>query len=104
MPEELSWYESLGSDREESFYTEERCSRRVNKLGVGVVLDCIKNKKSFAVEYEEDGNITFYQNCRLLERGYRGQAIEIECSAGKKTLQLKQILRSAYTIEELLTD
>lgn len=103
MPEELSWYESLKSNREESFYTEEMCGK-ANYFGCGIVLDCIKNEKSFAVEYSEDGKSVCYINCRVIPNTYRRDCVMVECNAGEKTLFFNKIIRSAYTPEELLAD
>jgi len=105
LPEDLSWYEELyEKDREESsFSTERQCSINGN-----VWLDCLKNGKTFYAEYREDGGTVFYEECRILPRGYSAEGgtfrLEVECRQGRKTLFSDRILRSCYTAEELAAD
>ena len=102
MPEDLKWYESLGSS-EHSFHTEEMCSRVMN-TGSSVLLDCIKNGKSFCLEQDEH----VYQNCQVIEGSYKFDngcpQVDVECSAGRITVYIRRVIRSAYTIEELCAD
>lgn len=97
LPEDLSWYERLKKTDEQSFYSEVRCSSNQN-----VVLDCIKNGKSFYVEYACEAGRRLYSQCTFVPRTYTGDSIEIESSEGRVRLSLANIVRSAYTAEELM--
>ena len=100
--EDLSWYESLESERTDSFYTEKKCST-INNSGTAVVMYCIKNEKKFFVEYQEtEDNVVYYKDCVVDGYGEDGKSIIVTCSAGKKELILSKILKSAHTVEELL--
>ncbi len=99
LPEDLSWYEGLEKEDEDTFYTERRCSVDGN-----VWLDCLKNEKPFCVEYQEAEGPVIYTNCRFTgKRGRRDQewTMEIQCDQGRKTLVESRVLRSCYTLEEL---
>lgn len=100
LPEDLSWYENLrkkDEKNEEYFYSEYRCSSNKN-----VFLDCIKNEKSFCVEYDGENGICLYNNCVFIPKSYQGESIEVNCNKGKVKLYFAKILRSTYTAEELL--
>jgi hypothetical protein len=99
LPEELNWYERL-EEKADSFSSERECAVR----GANMV-DFIKNDRSFFVEYRtEDGDV-IYDDCRCVHGSYEpkeeGYVIEVDCRQGRKRLDSGQILRSAYTPEEL---
>ncbi len=102
MPEDLGWYESL-EPCGDSFSSETQCSVSGN-----VWLDCMKNDKPFFAEYQEDNKTVFYKNCRFVPGSYRatntGIVFNVECDDGLRTIESDRIIRSAYTIEELLAD
>ncbi len=102
LPEDLSWYETL-EEKTDSFYTERRCS-----VNGDVWLDCMKNGKSFCVEYRTDGGTVFYEDCRFVPHSYRrkknGIVIEVDCRQGRKSLDSDHVIRSSYSAEELLAD
>lgn len=105
LPEDLEWYESLsGSHAENSFETEEACSRICNE-GPSVMLDCLKNDKPFCMEYAEDCKVMLYKDCVFEkpithdESGY-----VVNCSGGRIRVKFANVLRSAYTVEELITE
>ena len=106
LPEDCSWYESLaekGTDNH--FHTEAEISR--NKyVRSNVVLDCIKNGKSFCVEYQDDDGVHFFKDCVMEEGSYRSaeHGIIVNCSEGRVRLLLDKIIRSTYTVEELVSD
>ena len=97
IPEDLSWYENLAKDEEEHFYSEYRCSPKGN-----VFLDCIKNGKSFYVEYSCDEGTQIYKNCTFVPQSYDGESIEVESDSSRIRLYLDKILKSSYTAEELM--
>lgn len=97
LPEDLTWYESLRKTDDEYFYSERRCSVNNN-----VVLDCIKNGKSFFLEYKTADGICLYKNCVFVPGSYTGESIEIETDGSKVIIELENIIRSTYTIEELM--
>lgn len=99
LPEDLSWYESLrkDDDEDEYFYSERRCSVHDN-----VVLDCIKNGKSFYIEYRTADGIQLYKDCVFIPGSYTGDSIAVETNGSKVTIKLENIIRSTYTIEELM--
>ena len=96
LPEDLTWYESLHKPDARHFYSEVRCS------GANVVMDCIKNGKTFYVEYESDEGACVYSRCRIVPRSYDGESIEVTTAGGRVRLMLDRITRSAYTAEEML--
>lgn len=99
IPDDLSWYQDLESYKAEMFQTEYELRKTE---GAGVVLDCIKNEKTFFLEYQkEDGSSVFLTHCRFLPRSYTGHAIEVTSDQGNHELFLDRILRSAYTEEGL---
>ena len=103
MPEDSSWYEKLAEVNDDYyFHTETACSQIYNS-GSSVILDCIKNGKPFCVEYEEDGKISVYSDCRMERNSYSTKPLSIivNCSGGRIRLLLDHIIRSAYTMEEL---
>ena len=64
---------------------------------------CPQNGKSFCVEYEEDGKISVYSDCRMEWGSYstNPSSIIVNCSGGRVRLLLNHVIRSAYTLEEL---
>ena len=103
MPEDSSWYEKLAEVNDDYyFHTETACSQIYNS-GSSVILDCIKNGKPFCVEYEEDGKISVYSDCRMERNSYSTKPLSIivNCSGGRIRLLLDHVIRSAYTLEEL---
>lgn len=96
LPEDLSWYESLRKPDDEHFYSEVRCS------GSNVVLDCMKNGKTFCIEYEGKDGSCFYKQCSFIPRSYDGSSIEVNSATGCVRLYLDKIIRSAYKEEELM--
>ena len=97
LPEDLTWYESLGKKDDESFYSEYRCSSNGN-----VFLDCMKNGKTFCVEYEGESGICLYKNCIFVQGSIGERSFEVNCNQGIIRLYFDKILRSAYSVEELL--
>lgn len=101
LPEDLSWYESLSEPApDRNFHTEEMCGR----VQSNVVMDSYKNGKSFCVEYDDSCERIFYKDCHIVPGTLRGGKVEVETEGEKVTLILDQIVRSAYTIEELASD
>lgn len=101
LPDDLEWYENL-EKKNESFFSERQCSVNGN-----VLLDCLKNEKTFFIEYrEDDGRTVFYRDCRIQPQSFRPDldSLSVECSEGAKALAFSRVLRSAYSIEELLAD
>lgn len=97
LPEDLSWYYSLKKEDEDSFYSEYRCSPNGN-----VLIDCIKNGKTFCVEYNGTEGICLYKDCIFIPRSNQDGSFEVDCNHGKVKLFYEKILKSAYTIEELI--
>lgn len=97
IPDELEWYKNLNIEKDDSFYNEIRCS---STEGAGCVLDCLKNGKECFVEYQEIEKTTFYENCKILK--YLDDKIRIECKGKLFDLEIDKILRSSYTLEELV--
>ncbi|QNO15939.1 hypothetical protein HYG86_14770 [Alkalicella caledoniensis] len=98
LPDEVEWYLSLGDKDENSFYSEYMCS---NTEGAGCVIDCLKNRKSCCIEYQEDDNtVVFYEDCMV--RDYDGKTFKVIYKGEKMELLSDNVLRSGYTIEELI--
>ena len=102
MPEDLTWYESLEKNDGRRYLTEEMCSK-VNNGGPSVVLNCMKTGKQFCVEYKNGEKTKFYKDCLYIDRTYRGEpgSIDVNCNAGRVTLLFENVIRSAYSPEEL---
>lgn len=96
MPEDLSWYEGLRKSDDDHFYSEVRCS------GSSVVLDCMKNGKEFFVEYAAEDGIRLYKQCRFVPQSYTGEGIEVDSASGRAFIAFSKIIRSAYTVEEIM--
>ena len=104
MPEELSWYDKLSEECDDVlFHSEEACSR-IHNEGPGVLMDCIKNGKSFCVEYTEENEIQLYRDCVMEKGSYLADpaSVIVSHSTGRKKLLFSNVVRSAYTVEELL--
>jgi hypothetical protein len=97
LPEDLDWYLNLECNNSHTFYSERECSEKNN-----IYLECIKNGKSFYVEYDEDDNTVFLTNCVFKEGTYTGHSMVVECDQGVKEVIFEKILRSAYSQEGLL--
>ena len=100
LPDDLTWYESLEKSDNNLFYTEYACS--VNNDVIG---DCLKNNKKFCVEVQEGDESKIYTNCcrcRFELASDNEENITFMSEQGEKTIPFKNILRSAYTPEELL--
>ncbi|MDO5139641.1 MAG: hypothetical protein Q4D71_14420, partial [Oscillospiraceae bacterium] len=102
MPEDLAWYKSLEGKDGRRFLTEEMVSQVHNK-GANVILNCMKVGKPFCVEYTNGDETFFYKDCVYIERTYQTDPfrIDVDCNAGRITLLLDHVIRSAYTTEEL---
>lgn len=103
LPEDLSWYEHLETDSTNRFATERQCSVPGN-----VWLECLKNDKPFCVEYQTDTGVELYKDCRYVNTQPSREAgehiIAVECNQGRKLLETSRVIRTSYTIEELLTE
>ena len=103
MPEDYTWYEALDTESEDyHFHSEEFCSQIGNE-GAHVILNCIKNGKSFCVEYEDNGKIRLYRDCIMEPGSYRADpdSFVVNHAEGQVKLQFDHVIRSAYTVEEL---
>ena len=110
MPEDFAWYDSLANEETDLadetrnyFHTEETISRRGHFAGTSVVLECIKNERHFCVEYADEDGAHLYKDCVFEPGSYEGNGITVTCASGKKHLLFGKILRSAYTMEELIS-
>lgn len=97
LPEDLTWYESLIKQDDKYFYSEYRCSSNGN-----VFLDCIKNEKPFCVEYDGDDGVCLYNDCIFIPGSMADKSFEVNSNRGKIRLYFNKILKSAYSIEELM--
>lgn len=104
LPGDVSWYDSLERDRDNTFYTENDCSVPDN-----VFLESIKSdgNKPCYIEYEKDGKTVIYKNCVFVPGSYGmtedgAETLEVDCSAGRVTLESRCISRTSFTKEELL--
>ena len=100
LPDDLTWYESLGKSDKNLFYTERACS--VNNDVIGY---CMKNNQKFCVEVRDKKKNKVYSNCYKCRFSLSSDNIELITfisDQGEKTIPYENILRSAYTPEELL--
>ena len=106
LPEDYGWYESLSAMNDDNhFHTEEAVSR-YNQVRENVVLDCIKNGKPFCVEYQDEDGVRFFKDCVIEKGSYRSAepGFMVNCSEGRIRLHLDKIIRSTYTVEEMVSD
>lgn len=106
LPEDCDWYETLEKPEEKNhFYSEENVSRK-HRIGANVVLDCIKNGKTFCMEYQNDDAIHFYKECVVVPEPYKDRLLGflVRHSGGSFRMQVDHVIRSAYSIEELISD
>lgn len=96
LPEDVEWYVNLADVEDNMFYSEYQCSCD------NVFLDCIKNGKSFHIEYDEGDNSLFFTNCCFVVGSYTGDSFDVDCDQGRKTLLFEKVLRSSYAEEGLL--
>ena len=96
LPEDLTWYEFLEEKPMDHFYSEKACSHH------NVILDCIKNEKSFCVQYKTDQGILFLKDCAFVPNTYHPDCITVTCQGKNVVLYFDRVLSSAYTPEELL--
>lgn len=106
MPEDFSWYEELesaGSDNH--FHSESACSQ-VGNTGTHLILDCLKNGKSFCMEYMEEDGVHLYKDCVIDPHSFSSNplSVVVSCSAGRKQILADHVIRSAYTAEELASN
>ena len=99
LPDDLTWYAKLEPKDANSFLTERQCSVEGN-----VWMDCLKNGKTFCMEYRSDAGTEFLKDCSIIPRSFREDSFEIMCDQGQKRIETKRVVRSCYTIEELLSD
>ena len=104
LPGDVSWYDSLERDLDNTFYTENNCSVPDN-----VFVESIKSEgnKPCYIEYVKDGKSVIYENCLLVEGSYGttkdgAETLDVDCSAGRVTLETRSIQRTSFKIEELL--
>ncbi len=97
--EDTAFYEALASSESDAFLEEKRFK---TTDGPSVLMDCLKNEKSFYMEYlEEDGSAVFLEECLCIPGTYEGSLLKIEYKEGVRTVFFDRVLRSAYTKEEL---
>ena len=104
LPGDVSWYDSLERDLDNTFYTENNCSVPDN-----VFVESIKSdgNKPCYIEYVKDGKSVIYENCLFVEGSYGttedgAETLDVDCSAGRVTLENSCIRRTSFKIEELL--
>jgi len=97
--EDTAFYEALARSESDAFLEEKRFK---TTDGPSVLMDCLKNEKSFFMEYlEEDGSAVFLEGCHCIPGTYKGSFLKIEYKEGVRTVFFDRVLRSAYTKEEL---
>ena len=107
MPEDYTWYTALSETEdyldEEHFHTEKYVSS-IRNDGPSVLLDCLKNGTVFSMEYQGEDGIHIYKDCLIEEGSYRDKTpgIVVNCSEGKIRILIEHVLKSAYTVEELI--
>jgi len=102
LSEDTDWYDALSDySSDNHFHTE----KMLGSSGAnGIFLNALKNGETFCVEYEENGKTRVYKDCRIVEYPHDFTRIPVECSAGKVYLNINQVVRSAYSVEDLLLD
>lgn len=97
---DLDWYESLENEKvDNSFHIEKKHPR-----DRGFVFDCVKNdRRPFCVEYDEEGTRRVYKDC-IGEKIIGGEDIVVRVGRESHLLHIKDIVRIAYTIEDLMSE
>ena len=104
LPEEYEWYEALSMEDDDHHFPSERDISKPRNSGADVLLDCMKNGKQFCIEYKDDDGVHLYKDCLMEERSYGNGGIVVNCSAGRVRIQFDKVIRSAYTVEELVAN
>lgn len=96
LPDDLAWYESLEKSENNHFVSEYECSINHDVIG-----DCLKNNKRFCIELRNGEKYSNCHNCSFFMGSDNIEYITFTSDEGKRTLPFENILRSAYTPEEL---
>ena len=107
LPEDCGWYEAhTVPGSENRFHTEEDISREYSMVSGNVIMDCLKNDKPFCVEYRGDDGVCFYQHCVVDRESFNAdpRSFYALLPDGKTRLEVERIIRSTYTLEELVSD
>jgi hypothetical protein len=100
LPDDRDWYLSLDEPLDNYFYTEYECS---HTEGAGVLCDCIKNRKTCYLEYlTNSGERIFLERCSVISLCSDGKCVKALVNNEEIVIELKRVLRSAYTREELI--
>ena len=91
--EDPSWYENLEKVDNEMFHLE-----RAFSTGTNIIFYSIKDRKSFCVEVLDGADKRIYTNCRTVDLDNSGN-FSIMCDQGEKTLSLKNVIQTAYTLD-----
>ena len=99
LGEDTRWYESLGSVEPELFSTESEIGGMSTK---SAILDCMKNKKPFNVEYQSEDGPRWLTGCRVLPRSFTGEGISVISDGKEHFLIYDKIIKVSNLLENLL--
>jgi hypothetical protein len=99
LGEDTRWYESLGSVEPELFSTESEIGGMSTK---SAILDCMKNKKPFNVEYQSEDGPRWLTGCRVLPRSFTGEGISVISNGKEHVLIYDKIIRVSNLLEDLI--
>ena len=98
LSESVEWYKQLNDQNLRFLFLSEYQTGRDER--VGCVLDCLKNRKACCIEYlNEDGTMVLIDKCKVTNLRTDNAVVEID--GRTQELVIDQIMRSAYSIEEL---
>ncbi|MBW8380956.1 MAG: hypothetical protein K0M69_00330, partial [Youngiibacter sp.] len=66
------------------------------------ILDCMKNKKPFNVEYQSEDGPRWLKGCRVLPRSFTGEGISVISDGQEHFLVFDKITRVSNLLEDLL--
>ncbi len=99
LGEDTRWYESLGSVEPKLFSTESEIGGMSTK---SAILDCMKNKKPFNVEYQSEEGPAWLKGCRVLPRSFTGEGISVISNGKEHVLIYDKIIKVSNLLEDLL--
>lgn len=94
MHEDPGWYESLKKRDNHLFNTE-----RAYSNGTNIIFYSLKNEEKFCVEVKDGDKTLIYTNCTVIS--WNNNSVTVMSDEGEKTFLMKNVLRGAYTKEEL---
>lgn len=98
LGENSDWYKKLENGDDKLFLNEYMCGRTE---GAGVLLDCLKNKKSCFIEYTEGEKSKLLDVDKVLMYDIDKKEIRIMTKNEEKVIEIDKVIRSSYSRDTL---